>query len=98
MELLLAWLMPILLGAGAWLLSNKVRGRNGQKALRYAALGFWVPLVVRLLLPLVFPIWLSGLIGLISIGVGVGFFLAAGNSLIKEMRSQQRGDYTERAM
>jgi hypothetical protein len=98
MDLLIAWLVPILLGAGAWMLSNKVRGRNGQKALRYAALGLWVPLGVRLALSLLFPFWLTWLIGLISIGVGVGFFLAAGNSLIKEMRSQQRGDYTERAM
>lgn len=97
MEFLLAWIAPILLGSGAWMLSNKVRGRNGQKALRFAAFGFWT-LLLRFILPLLVPGLIGWLVYLLAMLVPILFFLAAGNSLIKEMRSQQRGDYTERAM
>jgi len=100
---LLTWLMPVLLGTGAWWLSNKVRGRNGQKALRFTSMGFWTfllkPLLV-FLLPLLFPplgllVWL---IAVVAYSVPVCFFLAAGNSMLKEMRAQQRGENTERAL
>ena len=98
---LLTWVLPILLGAGFWWMSNKVRGRNGQKALRFTSMGFWT-LVLRpflaLLLPLLFPGPIAFLIAVASLGVPVCFFLAAGNSLLKEMRAQQRGDNTERAL
>lgn len=101
MEVLLAWLLawigPALLGTGAWWLSSKVKGRNGQKALRYAAFGLW-SLPLRLILPLLFPFMLGGLGWILGVVISVGFFAAAGNSLLKEMRAQQRGEYTERAM
>lgn len=95
---LLSWVMPILLGGGSWWLSNKVKGRNGQKALRLASMGFY-----SLLLPQI--IWLLGWLipfGLIfyilSWFIPVIFFLAAGNSLLREVRAQQRGEYTEKAI
>ena len=94
---LLTWIGPILFGAGAWWLSNKVKGRNGQKALRYAAFGLW-SLLLRLILPLLFPVMLGWLVWLLALLVPILFFLAAGNSLLKEMRAQQRGEYTERAL
>ncbi len=98
---LLAWIGPALLGTGAWWLSNKVKGRNGQKALRYAAFGLWT-LPLRLILPLLLSFVLGGILGglgwVLGVVISVGFFAAAGNSLLKEMRAQQRGEYTERAM
>ncbi len=94
MEVLIAWLWPILVGAGAWWLSSKVKGRNAQKSLRFAALGFWLLLLPLIWLPLPFFLnfWIVRMIP------SVLCFLASGNSMLKEMRAQQRGEYTERAL
>ena len=98
MDIIGTWLTPILLGTGAWWLSNRVTGRNGQKALRFAALGFWT----LLFLHLQGLLWAMGPLGWLLIVVAwmmpVGFFVAAANSMLREVRAQQRGETTERAV
>ena len=93
MEVLIALLWPILVGSGVWWLASKVKGRNAQKALRFTAIGFWLLLLPWVPLPIFFlNFWIIKMIP------SVICFLAAGNSMLKEMRSQQRGEYTERAL
>lgn len=94
----ISWFTPILLGTGAWWLSNRVTGRNGQKALRFGALGFWTLLLFHL-----WPVFglmgpLGWLLMAVSVLLPVGFFGAAANSLLREVRAQQRGEHTERAV
>ncbi len=85
-------------GVGSYWLSNKSKGRNAQKAFKYAAWGFFL-----LILPLInfgfllpFPLFFLNL-WIVKIIPSILLFLAAGNSILKEMRSQQQGEYTEAA-
>ena len=99
MDALINWAWPLLAGGASWWFASKCRGRNAQKAFRYAAFGFWMILLIH------FPLTFVGLpfldlpiLSLIKIVPAILLFLAAGNCMLKEMRSQQRGDYTEKAL
>lgn len=85
----LNYTLPFGLSGGLYWFSNKCRGRNARIACRLSALGAllwvltWLPLFP-------FPLsWLTYLPTLLC------FWLAAGY-VLKEMRAQQRGEYTER--
>src|SRR5580700_9014495 len=98
MDALIAWVWPIVAGGVSWWGGNKCRGRNAQKAFRFAAFGFWLLLLPLLNLSLLgFPFILFNF-WLIKMIPAVLLFLAAGNSVLKEMRAQQRGEYTEKAL
>jgi hypothetical protein len=99
MDGLMGFLWPILAGSASWWFAGKCRGRNAQKAFRYLAWGFWLILlhfVPFALVPIVGPIidW----VWLLKLLPAAFMFIAAGNSMLKEMRSQQRGEYTEKAL
>ncbi len=91
---LIWWLGPILAGWGMMWLAGKCRGRNARNAFRFAAWGFWLVLL-RLLAPLLGPGFLMPITWLLLlVPSGICFILAA-NSVLKEMRAQQRGEYTD---
>jgi hypothetical protein len=96
MEGLINFVWPILAGTASWWFAGKCRGRNAQKACRFAAFGFWLILLPYINLSLV-GLWFLN-IWIIKIIPAILLFLAAGNSVLKEMRAQQRGDYTEKAL
>jgi hypothetical protein len=84
-----------------WLLyraSNTCKGKNGKNCLRYAAWGTWLLMLVWLPIAIV-PTW--PILHLINIAIrlipSVILYLMAANSMLKEIRSQQRGEYTEAA-
>ncbi|HLI48839.1 MAG TPA: hypothetical protein VKV18_09145 [Chthonomonas sp.] len=97
----LLWVLPILLGIGAQWVSGKCRGRNAQKAFRYLGWGFWLLLLWALplgrLIPF-FPGFLEPLLLPIKLIPSAILFILAGNSILKEMRAQQRGEYTDPAV
>ena len=97
MDGLINILWPILAGTAAWWFAGKCRGRNAQKAFRFAAFGFW--LILLLWIPLPLPFWLFFLNWpIFKIIPSILLFMSAGNSVLKEMRAQQRGEYTEKAL
>lgn len=91
MEFLIGLLWPVGAGAAAWWFSGKCRGRNARTAFRFLAWGFWLLLFPLIPLPFPFNFWI---IKMIPSAVS---FLLAGNSILKEMRAQQRGEYTDAA-
>lgn len=92
------WVAPVALGAGSQWVSNRCRGRNAQKAFRYSAWAFWLLLLPYLPLGFFIPL-IGGLIwGILGYVPSLLLFLAAGNSMLKEMRAQQNGEYTEKAI
>lgn len=95
------WVLPILLGMGCQWASNRCRGRNAQKAFRFAGWGFWLLLLWALplgkLIPF-FPGFLEPLLMPLKLLPSAILFLLAGNSILKEMRAQQRGEYTDPAI
>jgi hypothetical protein len=97
MEGLINWVWPIFAGAASWWFAGKCRGRNAQKAFRFAAFGFWMILLMWIPLPV--PFWLFFLnLWFVKIIPSILLFMAAGNSMLNEMRAQQRGEYTEKAL
>lgn len=95
-EGLMALVWPVLLGAGFYWAAGKCRGRNARNAFRYSAWGSW--LLLLWFLPIsIFPFPLGFLNVILSLTPSVICFLLAASSMLKEVRSQQRGDYTERA-
>lgn len=93
-----SWLAPILLGFGSQWVAGKCRGRNAQKAFRFAAWGFWLLLLA--FVPLGFlglPFFLLNFT-LVKLIPSILLFIAAGNSLLKEMRAQKEGEFTDAAV
>ena len=85
---LIAWAWPIGIGAAFYWFAGKCRGKNGRAACSFTAWGFWFYLLT-LAVSWIFP--LSLLLYLPS----VLCFWLAGASLLKEMKAQQRGEYTD---
>jgi hypothetical protein len=96
MDGLINILWPILAGTASWWFAGRCRGRNAQKAFRFAAFGFWLILLPYFNLSFI-GLWFLNF-WLFKIIPAVLMFLAAGNSVLKEMRAQQRGEYTEKAL
>ncbi len=94
-------LIAIFGGLGCNWVSGKSRGKNARNAFRYAAWGFWLaPLYflsapLSLLLPFPFISLILAMIVMLTPSV-ICFWLAA-TSMLKEMRAQKVGAYTERA-
>ena len=90
MEGLLFFLAPILAGFGLNWFAGKCRGRNAKNAFQYAAWGSWFLLLLFIPLPIPFYFILKYIPSVLC------FWLAA-NSMLKEMRAQKEGEFTERA-
>lgn len=86
----LSFLWPILIGAGFWWFAGKCRGRNARNAFRFLAWGAWLWLLVFISLPI--PLYF-----LLKFAPSVLCFWMAAQSMLKEMRAQQRSDYTDAA-
>lgn len=91
-EGLMVILWPLILGGGFYWFANRCRGRNAKNAFRFAAWGSWLFLLTMLPLPFfILNFWIVKLIPSV-----VCFFLAA-SSMLKEMRAQKVGDFTDAA-
>ncbi len=89
------WLGPIAAGAALYWASGRCRGRNARKAFRFAAAGSWLLLLPHFqgLISLFIPI-----ISLIVVWApAIVCFCLAANCMLKEVRAQQRGEYTDAA-
>lgn len=84
----LSFVWPILGGWGLWWIAGKCRGRNARSAFRFFAWAAWLWLLV--FLPLDFPLYflLRFAPSIICIWLGL-------QSVLKEMRAQQKGEYTD---
>ncbi len=95
MEFLLSFLLPILAGSGLYWFAGKCRGRNARTAFRFAGWGSWL-LLLRFLTPIVpLPPFLWPISALLLLLPSALCFFLAANSLLKEMRSQKQGEYTD---
>ena len=99
MGILAFWIAPILAGFGMNWAAGKSRGRNGRTAFRSAAWGCWLlPLGNLFWLPIIpIPIigWIFNLLLLLT--PSAICFLLAASSMLKEMRAQKEGDFTDAA-
>ena len=93
---LLAIVGPGLLGAVMLWFSNKCKGKNSRDFFRLGGWGF-----------LLLYLWWVAAWGLIPIPLGISYLIAmapsalcfflAANSIIREMRAQKNGEFTEAA-
>lgn len=86
---------PALAGGGMYFMSNRCRGKNAKMFFRYAAWGLWLLYLWAIPGPFAFPFFFLNPIVKLAPSV-LCFFLAA-NSIIKEMRAQAQGQYTDAA-
>ena len=94
-ETLMWYLAPILAGWGFNWFAGRCRGRNARSAFRFAAWGFWLLLLIHLPIP-IFP--LIGLVDtLIKLAPAMICFWLAAVSMLKEMRAQKEGHFTDAA-
>ncbi|HLK57977.1 MAG TPA: hypothetical protein VKU00_15525 [Chthonomonadaceae bacterium] len=100
MEVLM-WLMtflgPGIAGAAMFWFSNRCRGKNAKNFFKFGAWGFW--LLYLWWVPNLLPIPLLGPVLWLIIKMSptvICFFLAV-SSILKEMRAQKDGEYTEAA-
>ncbi len=93
---LLEFFAPILAGFGLFWAAGKARGKNARRALNFAAWGSW--LLMLWFVPIaLFPFPLGFLNLILALTPAAVCFLLAANSLLKEMRAQRVGDYTDAA-
>jgi len=86
---------PALAGGGMYLMSNRCKGKNAKLFFRYAAWGFWLFYLFFIPGPFMFP--LSVLNVIVKLAPSALCFFLAANSIIKEMRAQAQGQYTDAA-
>ncbi|MDE2207074.1 MAG: hypothetical protein KGK12_10595 [Armatimonadetes bacterium] len=96
--LILFWLLyhigPLVAGGICYAASNRCRGRNARFMFRYAAAGF----VLLMLRVFNWPFgWLPLLNFVIQLAPAALCFFIALHFITREARSQQRGEFTERA-
>jgi hypothetical protein len=100
MDVLIHWIAPIAAGFGFNLVAGKSRGRNARNAFKSAAWGCWLLLLANLaFLGPVPPIFgIGSLINLIIwLTPSAICFLLAAASMVKEMRAQKEGEFTDAA-
>ena len=95
-ESFMAVLWPVVIGGGLWWGAGRCRGRNGKNTLRYSAWGAWLLILFTCgVIQLPFPLTFFSFI--IQLAPSAVFFVMAANSLLKEIRSQKLGEYTDAA-
>ena len=100
MDILIYWIAPVLAGFGMNFVAGKSRGRNARSAFRSAAWGSWLLLLGHLagwgpVPPILGVGWLLNLI--IWLTPAAICFLLAAASMVKEMRAQKEGEFTDAA-
>ncbi len=90
-------LISVFGGLGCNTVSKKSRGKNARSAFRYAAWGFWLAPLVYLSFLLPLPLSLPIISTIIMLTPSAICFWMAAVSMLKEMRAQKVGAYTERA-
>ena len=92
--LALMWYVgPGALGAAMLWFSNKCRGKNAKAFFSYGAWGFFLTYLQYLAFLIPIPI-INLMLMLVPSAI---CFLLAANSILKEMRAQKDGEYTEAA-
>lgn len=92
MDWLIAHLWPLAAGFGCQWFAGRCRGRNARNAFTLAAWGFWLLLLGHLSGFIIWPLnWI------LLYAPSVLCFLLAANSILKEMRAQQQGEFTDAA-
>ncbi len=103
MSFLLYWLAfgvaPVVAGLGMNWMAGKSRGRNARNAFKSAAWGCWLLLLGHLAFLGPIPIPLIGFMLnlIIWLAPAAICFLLAASSMLKEMRAQKEGDFTDAA-
>lgn len=88
----------ILMGSGFYWISGRCRGRNARSAFRYAAWGAWLLLLVFVPISIVPPLPVLDLINIIlRLAPSVICFMLAIGSMLKEIRAQKAGEFTDAA-
>lgn len=100
MNWLLTFVAPIVAGFGLNWVGGKSKGRNAKNGFRLAAWGCWLLLLGNLAgigpIPPIFGIgFLLNLI--IWLAPAAICFLLAASSIVKEMRAQKNGEFTDAA-
>ena len=90
------WVGPGVLGWLAMRAANRARGKNGKTALNWVSWGFWLT-YIRFLGPLLLPSIIGMLAWPLLLIPSILCFFMAGSTMVKEARSQAKGDYTEKA-
>ena len=96
---LLTFLAPVVAGFGLNWVGGKSKGRNAKNAFRFAAWGCWLLLLGNLAWfgPIPIPV-IGFLLNLIIwLAPAAICFLLAASSMIKEMRAQRNGEFTDAA-
>lgn len=90
---------PVVLGLGFNWMAGKSRGRNAKNAFKSAAWGSWLLLLGHLAHfgPIPIPIVGTILNMIIWLAPSAICFLIAASSMLKEMRAQKAGDFTDAA-
>ncbi len=95
-EGLMSVLIPAVIGGVMWRGAGKCRGKNGKNTLKYAAWGTWLLILFTCgVIQLPFPLAIFSFI--IQLAPSVVCYLLAANSLLKEIRAQKLGEYTDAA-
>ncbi len=95
-EGIMAVLWPALIGSGLWWGAGRCRGKNGKNTMRYAAWGAWLLILFTCgVIQLPFPLTIFSFI--IQLAPSAVCFVLAANSLLKEIRAQKLGEYTDAA-
>ena len=94
---LMYYLAPALAGFGLFWAAGKCRGRNARRAFNFAAWGSWLLMLTWLAWLGPFPPILYFLNLILSLTPSAICFLLAASSMLKEMRAQKVGDYTDAA-
>ena len=94
------WTILAMIGGGALFsfVASKCRGRNARAAFNYAAWGTW--LLLLMFLPFgIIPIPVLGILldKILLLAPSVICFILAANSMLKEMRAQKEGEFTDMA-
>ena len=93
---LLWFLAPVFGGFGLYFVAGKCRGRNAKKAFTSAAWGTWLLLLMWMPIA-IFPFPIGFLNLILAVAPSVICYLLAANAMLKEMRAQKVGDYTDAA-
>ena len=94
------WLFVVLPIVGGWSCSRiaqKCRGKNARNAFQSASWGFWLLLLWNMPSLIPIPILGPALSGLFYLIPSALCFTAAANSMLKEMKAQRVGEYTDAA-
>ena len=98
MHIFIYMICPVLAGFTFNWIANKTRGRNARTSFKCAAWGSWLLLLGQLAgwgpVPIIIPFgWVLNI--LIWLTPSAICYLLAANKMLKEMRAQKEGEFTD---